>query len=291
MEQNQPLAVLPRSRQCLITPVARRLGGTTNFSHAMTFSTLCDDTRPGAKVNITDPDGWCQLGPLKVLHIRPQGSEAPIRVKQIRAIAHVGLEHDKHADPLSPRQLLIAGARVYQELDLPTAVLRENLQIDFPTEDLASGDLLRIGANVVLWLTFQCEPCKHLERRRPGVVKAVGNRRGMLARVVSGGIIKEGDLVQSARSTIPAMSNDWKDRVLTVMRAMPAGHVIEYRQLAELAGVAKAYCRAFPKVLSKLPPEVASRAQAGGLPKCAFKWTASELFDVRHHLAQADIPG
>lgn len=256
----------------------------------MTFAPLCDDIQPEAMTSPTHSHAWRKLGTLKALHIRPQDSKAPLRIKQVRAIAHVGLERDRHADPTSPRQLLIAGSLVYQELNLSATVLRENLLLDFPTEQLASGDLLRIGTDVVLWLTFQCESCNHLERHQPGVVKALGNRRGMLARVVSGGMIKEGDRVQSTRSLIPPISNDWKERVLAVMRAVPPGYVIEYRQLAELAGVAKAYCRAFPRVLSKLPPEVASRAQAGGLPKDATKWQASELFDVQPYLAPIAMP-
>lgn len=252
----------------------------------MNFAPLCDGMQPEAMDNTMRPDTWRKLGTLTALHIRPQGSKAPLRVEQARAIAHVGLEHDRHADPISPRQLLVAENLVYQELDLSPAVLRENLLFDFPIEQLVSGDVLRIGEDVVLWLTFHCESCNHLERHQPGVVKALGHRRGMLARVVSGGMIREGDSVHFAPSLMPPISNDWKERVLAVMRAVPAGYVIEYRQLAELAGVAKAYCRAFPRVLSKLPPEVASRAQAGGLPKGATKWQASELFDFQPYRSE-----
>lgn len=239
---------------------------------------------------LTDsPHLWQTLGTVQALSIRDFCASEPCKVPEVRAISNVGLEGDRHANPVSPRQLLLAEASAYRELDLPPSTLRENLLIDFPTEALMSGDLLRVGADVVLWLTFQCEPCSLLERRKAGVVKAIGNRRGMLARIVRGGSIQVGDVIASVRSTIPMMSNDWKERVLQVVQSVPAGKVIQYRQLAELAGVATAYCRAFPRVLSKLPVEVARRAQAGRHFSQEEQWSGAELFNVREHLEKAGI--
>ncbi len=106
----------------------------------------------------------------------------------------------------------------------------------------------------------------------------------MLARVLRGGTFSMGDSVSLARASLPAMSDEWQARVLGVARAVPAGHYILYRQLAEMAGVANAYCRAFPRLLSKLPADVSSRivGVANALP--GPRWSGVELFNVLHCL-------
>lgn len=198
-------------------------------------------------------------------------------------MANYGIVGDRHASPHSPRQLLIAGDPVYERFGLHEATLRENLRLNFSTANLRSGDLLRIGSDVVLWLTFYCEPCSLLERRHAGIVKTIGKHRGMLARVLRGGSIGVGDKVSFNRASIPAISDDWQTRVLSVACAVPAGHYIVYRQLAEMAGVANAYCRAFPKVLSRLPVEVSSRVVGAANALPGPRWNGAELFDVSHH--------
>lgn len=225
--------------------------------------------------------GWQRLGSLESLYVRVAKEPAPRSVASVRAVAGHGLAGDRHASPSSPRQLLLAGGPAYRRWGLSPMALGENLRVDFATTQLDSGDLLRVGTDVVLWMTFVCEPCGRLERRCPGTLKAIGADRGMLARVVHGGEVREGDAVAVARARAPAFSNDWQERVLQAARAVPEGCRISYRQLAEMAGVQTAYCRAFPRVLSRLPAAVASRvasaAQAGSSPE----WTGAELFDLQ----------
>ncbi|GKS89982.1 MOSC domain-containing protein [Acidovorax sp. SUPP2539] len=201
-------------------------------------------------------------------------------------MADQGLLRDRHAQRLSPRQVLLAGTDVYRDLQMPSFTLRENLLIDWPTAGLPSGSLLKIGPEVVLWITFECEPCARLEQRKPGVVKALKGRRGALARVLQGGVLRVGDAICQGPAPIPPMSNDWKDRIAHIVRRIPAGKRIGYRQLADLAGVAKGYCRAFPRVLGQLCPDVAERAQAGSVAMHAEqRWEGTELFDVHAYLA------
>jgi MOSC domain-containing protein YiiM len=227
---------------------------------------------------------WRSIGSVQQLYIRDRQSAKPRPVAEALAITDAGLQDDRHANPLSPRQLLIAGADTYRDLHLPAAVLRENLLIDFPTTQLSSGSLLRVGQELVLWITFQCEPCALLDRRQPGVVKALGGRRGVLARVLRGGSVRIGDPVSHLASSIPPMSDAWQDRVVQVMRHVPHGKVLEYGQLADLAGVAKSYCRAFPRLLANRCPELAQRAQSGTRLSAEQGWRGTELFDVRAYL-------
>ena len=229
-----------------------------------------------------DPS-WQYVGSVQAVYSRISKEPEPRRQIRVDAMANYGIVGDRHASPHSPRQLLIAGDAVYERFGLHEATLRENLRVDFSTANLRSGDLLRIGSDVVLWLTFYCEPCSLLERRHAGIVKTIGKHRGMLARVLRGGSIGVGDKVLFNRASIPAISDDWQTRVLSVACAVPAGHYIVYRQLAEMAGVANAYCRAFPKVLSRLPVEVSSRVVGAANALPGPRWNGAELFDVSHH--------
>ena len=223
---------------------------------------------------------WEPLGSLTSLYIRVGKEPAPRPVTSSQAIADFGLAGDMHASPESPRQLLLAGSTAYAQWGLPPTSLRENLLIDFSTERLASGDLLRVDNEVILWMTFLCEPCNLLERRCPGTLKTIGTNRGVLARVVQGGPLREGDAIAMCRSKAPVFSDAWQDRVLHVARAVPEGFRISYGQLAEMAGVHPAYCRAFPRVLSRLPAAVANRvgseAKLPGVPL----WSGAGLFDI-----------
>ncbi|MET3465619.1 MOSC domain-containing protein [Variovorax atrisoli] len=245
-----------------------------------------DVARPstlGGPLHENSDRSWQKIGSVRGLRYRVAKEPAPRPASQVQAVENYGLVGDRHAHMHSPRQLLIASEDAYQRFDLPEAVLRENLLVDSPTRALCSGNLLRIGRDVVLWLTFHCEPCSLLDRHSPGILKTIGLHRGMLARVLRGGTMRNGDEISLARSSIPTMSNDWDARVLNVVRAVPTGQYITYRQLADLAGVATAYCRAFPRVLSRLPPEVASRARGAANSLPGPQWSGSELFDVRAH--------
>jgi hypothetical protein len=230
---------------------------------------------------------WRLLGTVVGLRLREATRTAPIAVQRLVAVDNLGLLDDKHADPLSPRQLLLAGCDVYRDLALKAMTLRENVLVDFPTASLASSGLLKLGRDVVIWLTFQCEACGHLEHHHPGIVKAIGNRRGVLARVLRGGLICQGDEVRHMPSSIAPMSDHWQERVVNVLRRVPANMKVEFRQLAHLSGVPRSYCRVFPKVLSQLPLSIASRAQAGEILDAELRWLGTELFEVSEGLGGA----
>lgn len=277
----QPRPVLPTGH-CLHT-VTRSTPSISSMSLGLPHdvahpSFVCDPRQEASR------PAWRGIGSVRGLRYRVAKEPAPRPVSQVQAIENYGLVGDRHAHTHSPRHLLVASEVAYRRFDLPDAALRENLLVDFSTKDLCSGDLLRIGPEVVLWLTFHCEPCSLLDRHSPGILKTIGLHRGILARVLRGGTIRDGDKISLVRSSIPAMSNDWDARVLHVVRTVPPGQYITYRQLAGLAGVATAYCRAFPKVLSRLPPEVANRARSAAGPSSGQQWNGNELFDVRAYL-------
>jgi hypothetical protein len=197
----------------------------------------------------------------------------------VRAIAGMGLDGDVHADPLSPRQLLLAGTDAYAAFALPPHALRENLLVDLDTARLASGTVLQVGDDVVLRLMFQCEACAHLDLHRPGLATRIGTRRGMLARVLRGGEMRPGDRIRAAGQALPAWSDDWRERIAHVLDALPPARVITYKRLAQLAGVASSYCRAFPGMIARLGPRYAGKAVPTQSDVALPRWDGHGLFD------------
>lgn len=219
------------------------------------------------------------IGRIEALAVRANLAAPPARVDGVRAIAGLGLDGDVHADPLSPRQLLLAGTDAYDAFALPPHALRENLLVDLDTARLASGTVLQVGEQVLLRLMFQCEACGHLDVRRPGLSTRIGTRRGMLARVLRGGHIVPGDRVRTAGPPLPAWSDDWRERIVHVLDALPPRSVITYKRLAQLAGVASSYCRAFPGIIARLGPFYAGRAVPTQSDIALPRWDGRELFE------------
>jgi alkylated DNA nucleotide flippase Atl1 len=195
------------------------------------------------------------IGTLQGLSLRASRHAPPRQVACADAVTQRGLLDDVHADRFSPRQVLIASAGVY------------------------TGTVLQVGDDVLLRLMFQCEACGSLDAFRPGLSRTLGERRGMLARVVAGGTLREGDAIRDLGPLLEAWSDDWHERVLAVLDALPAESVIAYRDLARLAGVQSTYCRAFPRMLRNLGPDYAGLAVAAGDATTAPRWTGEGLFD------------
>jgi MOSC domain-containing protein YiiM len=219
------------------------------------------------------------IGYVAALGIRPPRTDRSIAVDAVQAQADTGLTGDRHADPLSPRQVLLASASVYADLALPGHALGENLlvDLDLDTAALSSGTVLQIGDAVRLRLMFQCEACGYLDAYQAGVAARIGRRRGVLARVLAGGVIHPGDRIRELGPQLPAWSDDWRERVAQVLCAVPAGMVLTYAQLARLAGVQSTYCRAFPRLVNNLGhagKAVSNQAAAG-----RQTWDGRGLFD------------
>jgi hypothetical protein len=219
------------------------------------------------------------IGNITSLALRARRDIGPTRADRVHAIAHTGLSGDVHADPSSPRQLLLAGRDAYRDFGLPAHALRENVLVDFDTAALQSGTVLQIGQDVLLRLMFQCEACGHLDAWQPRLSTRIGLRRGMLARVIRGGTLHPGDRIRDLGRLLPAWSDDWRERVVQVLDAVPPDAVITYGRLAHLAGVASTYCRAFPRLTAKLGPGYADKVIAAQAATAQPRWDGRGLFD------------
>jgi MOSC domain-containing protein YiiM len=219
------------------------------------------------------------IGTARALAIRPVRSSPPLRVDALHALAGIGLGGDVHADRASPRQVLLASRDVYAQLALPDHALHENLLVDVDTARLESGTVLQVGGEVVLRVMFQCESCGQLDRQHDGLSRMLGQRRGVLARVLAGGTIRPGDRIRHLGPQMPGWSDDWRERVVRILDAVPDGVVVEYGLLARLAGVQPAYCRALPGMLSRLGERYAQRAVSMRSSVPGVRWDGAGLFD------------
>lgn len=117
-------------------------------------------------------------------------------VREARILADFGLEGCAHAQPAGSRQILLVDRETLEAMDLQPGILRENITTDgVNVNGLQIGQRLRVGA-AQLEVTMVCTPCNQMERIRPGLRKELWGRRGMLCRVLQGGLIRPGDPIE-----------------------------------------------------------------------------------------------
>ena len=116
-------------------------------------------------------------------------------VPEARAISNHGLEGCAHARP-GQREILIVDGETLDAVNLAPGIIRENITtVGLNVNGLEVGRRLRVGS-VYLEVTGICTPCDQLERVRPGLRRELWGRRGMLCRVVEGGTIRQGDVIE-----------------------------------------------------------------------------------------------
>jgi MOSC domain-containing protein YiiM len=122
-------------------------------------------------------------------------------VWEAHALTNTGLQGCAHARPGSPRQILLVDSETLDAVSLSPGIIRENITTEgLNVNGLALGQQLRVG-EAQLEVTAVCTPCDQLERIRPGLRRELWGRRGMLCRVIKGGVIRQGDPIEK----IPAL--------------------------------------------------------------------------------------
>jgi MOSC domain-containing protein YiiM len=144
----------------------------------------------------------------KIVHIfRAPKKRLPMEeLEEARAITNVGLEGCAHARPGGgPRQVLLVDRETLEAMDLRPGIVRENITTEgMDVNSLAPQQELRIG-EVRLQVSEICHPCDQLEKIRPGLRREMRGRRGMLCRVLEGGMIRRGDAIEklAPAATLP----------------------------------------------------------------------------------------
>jgi len=111
---------------------------------------------------------------------------------EAQIVAHSGVDGCAHARPGGERQILLVDRETLDAMDLRPGILRENITTEgLDVNGLAIGQELRIGG-VRLQVTAVCMPCDQLEKIRPGLRREIRGRRGMLCRVIEGGVVQRG---------------------------------------------------------------------------------------------------
>ncbi len=122
---------------------------------------------------------------------------APMQQKQaLRAVADLGLEGDLHAKQGSTRQVLFMDEETLSAFGLAAGRVRENVTTrGIELKTLAAGTRLNVGG-VVFEITKSCTPCDFIDDIKPGLRAAMEGQRGMLARVIEGGVMRVGDAIE-----------------------------------------------------------------------------------------------
>jgi MOSC domain-containing protein YiiM len=114
---------------------------------------------------------------------------------EVSAIQEMGFEGCAHAHP-GRRQVLLVDRETLDALELSPGMIRENITTEgLNVNGLKEGESLRIG-DVLLEVTMPCTPCGQMDDLRPGLRREIRGRRGMLCRVVKGGVIRRGDGIE-----------------------------------------------------------------------------------------------
>ena len=117
-------------------------------------------------------------------------------LSEVRAVGDTGFEGCAHTRPGSKRQVLLVDRETLEAMDLRPGIIRENITTDgMNVNSLQIGQQLQIGG-ARLEVSAVCTPCDQMEAIRPGLRKELCGRRGMLCRVLEGGVIRRGDSIE-----------------------------------------------------------------------------------------------
>jgi MOSC domain-containing protein YiiM len=122
-------------------------------------------------------------------------------VRSATVIEGLGIEGDKHASAASKRQVLLADKEALDAVGVLPGTIKENVTVEgVDVMQLPAGSLVRLGCSVVLEITAVCEPCFRMDEIRDGLKQELEGKRGMVSRVVRGGVINVGDPITVERS-------------------------------------------------------------------------------------------
>ena len=133
--------------------------------------------------------------PGQVVHLQLAKSQSRNPVASANALENCGLEGDKYARTGRRRQVLLVEQEVLDEFGLPPGALDEQITVaGAALSTFPERTRFRVG-DVLLEVVGPCEPCHKMNRHGPGMQERLLGKRGTLAKVVEGGVIRIGDQV------------------------------------------------------------------------------------------------
>lgn len=170
----------------------------------------------------------------------------------ITLITNQGIVDDNNRNSISPRQVLLVDLSSLEKFGLEAGQFRENITTkDFDLNTLMSGEVIQVGQEVQLRVTFTCEVCSYISSLKLNHSnKDVFGERGMLTTVLKGGTIRVGDeIIVINNVSFTEVPYKFSERLRWVVRQIPSGMIIDYQTLLKTVGGSNAYLRTFPKVL------------------------------------------
>ena len=133
------------------------------------------------------------------LHLSAVQKEPLTEVENATFVANFGIEGDHHATSKEERQgyqVLLVGEDTLKAVGVSPGEIRENVTTaGVDIDSLEAGQQVALGQKVLLSISKACEPCSRMDELRQGLRQELDGRRGMLAGVVRGGVVKTGDRV------------------------------------------------------------------------------------------------
>jgi MOSC domain-containing protein YiiM len=120
-------------------------------------------------------------------------------LSEIEVVQDFGFKGCVHGRQGSDRQILLMDKETLDLMNLRPGIIRENITTEgLNVNGLAIGQQVQVGP-VHLEVRAVCTPCDQLEKVRPGLRRELRGRRGMLCRVLEGGLIRRGDPIDKLR--------------------------------------------------------------------------------------------
>lgn len=192
------------------------------------------------------------------LLIKAERKKPMVVVSEGRVIVHErrGIEGDVNADPASPRQILLIQGETLEAHGLPYGALRENIvtrNIDLHTWE--SGAEIAVGREVTLRITFPCEICTLLTTLPAREPRALRDKRGVLAVVLTGGTVHVGDEMRNLGKKFVEVPTQIYERFVWLIRQIPAGTVLDYTTLIKVIGASSNYVHVVPGFIKRARAE------------------------------------
>jgi MOSC domain-containing protein YiiM len=114
-----------------------------------------------------------------------------------------GIQNDKHYDKERNRSVLITSTYAYElarseGITIEHGALGENILTDFDLRDIKPGEQLQTG-DVILEIAQNCTLCNHLSKIDKKLPKLLRHDRGVFAKVVKGGELRQNDEVRKIK--------------------------------------------------------------------------------------------
>ena len=148
-------------------------------------------------------------GAIVSIHVAPSAGAATKPVTELRAVTGKGLEGDRYFEgvgtysnnPGSGRDVTLIEIEAIEALkrdykiDLNPGESRRNIVTRGVPLNHLVGREFKVG-EVTLRGTRLCEPCSHLQKlTQQGVMRGLVHRGGLRAEIVTGGVLRVGDVI------------------------------------------------------------------------------------------------